>query len=92
MNVKLFADVSPSQQKAAIDRSKNKPQNIEEMAEGEIAIFEISQTWRKTEDWVKRYLAATFLIMLSFTGGISMSTNDNHDFERVRMTRRKDDV
>ncbi len=94
MTIQILADIAPSQQQAAIDLAKDKPQNIDEMAEGDLAIFEISQTWGKTEEWVKRYLAATFLIMLSFTGGISMSNDDHHDFERVRTTnaRKREDI
>ncbi|AUR82838.1 TMhelix containing protein [Vibrio phage 1.029.O._10N.261.55.A7] len=88
MTIQLLAKITPSQQQAAIDLSKNKPQNVIEMAEGETAIFEMSQTWHKTEDWVKRYLAATFMIMVAILGGFQALNPDvNQDFERVRITR-----
>tara|TARA_B100001063_G_C16779142_1_gene569380 strand:- start:10088 stop:10372 length:285 start_codon:yes stop_codon:yes gene_type:complete len=94
MNTRILADITPEEQQAAIDFAKNKPQNTEQMVIGDDAVFEISQSWKKTEDWVKRYLAATFLIMLSVTGGISMNNDDHHDFERVRTTnaRKGEDV
>ena len=94
MKTRILADITPEEQQAAIDFAKNKPQNTEQMVIGDDAVFEISQSWKKTEDWVKRYLAATFLIMLSVTGGISMNNDDHHDFERVRTTnaRKGEDV
>lgn len=94
MNTRILADITPEEQQAAIDFAKNKPQNTEQMVIGDDAVFEISQHWRKTEEWVKRYLAATFLIILSLTGGMSMMNDDNHDFERVRTTnaRKREDL
>ncbi|AUR81885.1 TMhelix containing protein [Vibrio phage 1.016.O._10N.286.46.A11] len=64
------------------------------MVLGDDAVFEISQHWKKTEEWVKRYLATTFLIILSLTGGVSMINNDDHNFERVRTTnaRKREDI
>ena len=94
MTIQILADITPSQQQAAIDLAKDKPQNIDEMADGDLAIFEISQTWGKTEEWVKRYLASTFLIVLSLMGGVMMINDGHHDFERVRTTsaRKREDV
>ena len=94
MNTRILADITPEEQQAAIDFAKNKPQNTEQMVIGDDAVFEISQRWKKTEGWVKRYLAATFLIILSLTGGVSMMDNDDHNFERVRTTnaRKREDI
>ena len=94
MTTRILANISPEEQRAAIDFAKNKPQSTDDMVLGDDAVFEISQHWKKTEEWVKRYLATTFLIMLSLTGGASMMNNDDHDFERVRTTnaRRREDV
>lgn len=94
MTTRILANISPEDQRAAIDFAKNKPQPTDDMVLGDDAVFEISQYWRKTEEWVKRYLAATFLIILSLTGGVSMMNNDDHDFERVRTTnaRKREDV
>ena len=94
MTTRILANISLEDQRAAIDFAKNKPQSTDDMVLGDDAVFEISQHWKKTEDWVKRYLAATFLIMLSVTGGISMNNDDHHDFERVRTTnaRKREDI
>lgn len=92
MTTQLLAKISPSQKQAAIDRAKNKPQNIEEMAEGDLAIFEISQTWRKTEDWVMRFLATTFLITLTVLGGFNMQDHANHERVRITRTRREKEI
>ena len=94
MTTRILANISPEEQQAAIDFAKNKPQSADDMILGDDAVFEISQHWKKTEEWVKRYLAVTFLIMLSFTGGISMIDNDDHNFERVRTTnaRKREDI
>ena len=94
MTTRILANISPEEQRAAIDFAKNKPQSTDDMVLGDDAVFEISQHWKKTEEWVKRYLATTFLIILSLTGGVSMMNNDDHDFERVRTTnaRKREDI
>ncbi|AUR84310.1 TMhelix containing protein [Vibrio phage 1.054.O._10N.261.52.A1] len=94
MTTRILANISPEEQQAAIDFAKNKPQSTDDMVLGDDAVFEISQHWKKTEEWVKRYLAATFLIILSLTGGVSMMDNDDHNFERVRTTnaRKREDI
>ena len=94
MKTRILANISPEEQQAAMDFAKNKPQSTDDMVLGDDAVFEISQQWKKTEEWVKRYLAATFLIILSLTGGVSMMDNDDHDFERVRTTnaRKREDI
>lgn len=86
MTIQLLAKITPQEQQAAIDYAKNKPQSCDEMAEGEIAVYELSQTWHKSEEWVKRYLAATFLFIVSILGGFPLNNPDNHqEFERVQV-------
>lgn len=94
MTTRILANISPEEQQAAIDFAKNKPQSADDMVLGDDAVFEISQHWKKTEEWVKRYLATTFLIILSLTGSVSMMNNDDHNFERVRTTsaKKREDV
>lgn len=97
MTIQLLAKITQQEQQSAIDLSKNKPQSCDEMAEGELAIYEISQSWGKTEDWVKRYLAATFLVIVSILGGFPLNNPDiPQDFERVQVrvtrTRREKEI
>lgn len=94
MSTRILANISPEEQQAAIDFAKNKPQSADDMLLGDDAVFEISQHWKKTEEWVKRYLATTFLIILSLAGSVSMMNSDDHDFERVRTTsaRKREDA
>lgn len=92
MTTRILANISPEEQQAAIDFAKNKPQSTDDMVLGDDAVFEISQHWKKTEEWVKRYLAVTFLIVLSVMGGFNTQDYADHERVRVTRTRRKDDI
>lgn len=92
MTTQLLAKISPSEQKAAIDYAKNKPLSMDEVGSAEVAIFEISQAWNKTEDWVMRFLATTFLITLTVLGGFNTQPYADHERVRITRTRRREDV
>ncbi|CAM0101700.1 hypothetical protein VPH209E381_0008 [Vibrio phage 209E38-1] len=97
MTTRILANISPEEQRAAIDFAKNKPQSTDDMVLGDDAVFEISQHWRKTEEWVKRYLAATFLIILSITGTFHVPDYKSLESEREQLiirtnARKREDV
>lgn len=67
--IHLLANVTPAEQEAAIKHAKSSfpevEMEVDQLADAEIALFEISDKWGKTREWVRRYLAATFMVLLS---------------------------
>lgn len=90
MTIQLLAKITEQEQQSAIEYAKNKPQSCNEMAEGELAVFELSQTWHKSEEWVKRFLSTTFLIMLTVLGGFNTQPYADHERVRTTKSRRRD--
>ena len=87
MTTHIHARATPTQQDAAIKLSKTDMFQLtdDELDDAEIAVAVMSEHWGKTEDWVRRWLAATFLILLSFAGGFDLtsSSNQHQDQDRV---------
>lgn len=81
MTTHILANITQKEQEAAIKASKVDFMELtdDEASDAEVAIVEISTHWGKTENWVRRWLAATFLVLLSFMGGYDMGDDQNQD-------------
>lgn len=89
MTTHILANITPKEQEAAIKASKVDFMELteDEAIDADVAIAEMSTYWGKTENWVRRWLAATFLVLLSFVGGFDLGDHQNQDrvFRIVRV-------